>query len=46
MKELVKDYLNFYHKDSSKCKRPFQWWILTAFMTSAITLMICHLTMN
>ena len=40
MKELIKDYLNFYHPDSTKCKKPFQWWMLTAMITSIITILI------
>jgi hypothetical protein len=40
MKELVKDYLNFYHPDSTKCKKPFQWWMLTAMIASVITILI------
>ena len=43
---IASKYIIDYWEDSSKCKRPFQWWVLTAFTTSTITLIICHLTMN
>ena len=44
MKELVKDYLNFYHPDSSRCKRPFQWWMLTGMTVGIVTAIIMQLS--
>ena len=40
MKELIKDYANFWSSEDVECKRPFQWWMLTSMTTTVITLII------
>jgi len=40
MKELIKDYTNFWSNEDVECKRPFQWWMLTSMTATVITLII------
>jgi len=40
MKELIKDYVSFWSNDAARCKRPFQWWMITAMSSSVITITI------
>jgi len=40
MEELIKDYVNFWSNDATKCKRPFQWWMITSMSVGVITITI------
>jgi hypothetical protein len=40
MKELIKDYVNFWSNDTTKCNRPLQWWMFTTMSVSIITITI------
>jgi len=46
MKELMKDYLNFYNKDvfdkdgNRLCKNPFTYWMITGTTVGILTTLI------
>ena len=40
MKELIKDYVNFWSNEDVECKRPFQWFVITSMTATVMTLTI------